>query len=155
MSSFGVGNYSCYRFFFFNERAFNLSWRLAHVHHSFLIITVFRNVIYALFLGVIILFEIFIKLYGWEQCDHITVMREQTESQRVCRMFCCLPNEKSNIAFVVARYMISYGIYNKIIHHSVIPSTCVRSICLYLATSFPGSLGCLVRRKVPYFISKS
>ena len=28
---------------------------------------------------------------------------------------------------------ISYGFYNKITRHSAIPSTCVQSICLYLA----------------------
>ena len=60
---------------------------------------------------------------------------------KVSRMFWCLTNEKSNFAIVVARYEISYGIYSKITRHSAILSTCIRSIRLYLATSFPEFLG--------------
>ena len=78
-------------------------------------------------------------LYYWDEIiDQITV----------CRMFWCFTNQKSNIAIAVARHEISYRIYNKITRHSAIPSTWVRSIFLYLAISFPGSLGFLIERRI-------
>ena len=82
--------------------------------------------------------EIYIELYGWEWCDHITESSQQVKPKSVCWMFWCHTNGKSNFAIVVARYEISYGIYNNFIRYSAIPSTCLRSICLYLVTSFPG-----------------
>ena len=66
-----------------------------------------------------------------------------------------LTNEKLNFAIVIARYKVLYRIYNKITCNSAIPSTCVWSICLYLATSFPKSYGFQISRKTLSFISKS
>ena len=88
--------------------------------------------------------------------DVIILLRLDNKSNHsVYRMLWCLTNEKSNFAIAVARYEISYGIYNKLTRHSVIPSTCVGSICLYLATLFPRSLAFLIGRKAPSFISKA
>ena len=70
-------------------------------------------------------------------------------------MFWCITNEKSNFPIVVARYKISYGIYNKITPQSAITSIHVQSICLYLSTLFPGSLDFLIGKKAPSFMSKS
>ena len=44
---------------------------------------------------------------------------------------------------------------NRITRHYVVPLTCIRSICLYLETSFPGFLGVLSGKKAPFFKSKS
>ena len=45
-----------------------------------------------------------------------------------------------------SKMRVPYGIYNKVTRHSAIPSICVGSICLDLATSFPASLGFLIGR---------
>ena len=82
--------------------------------------------------------------------DVIILLRLDNRSNHKVFIGCCYV-----FAIVVARYEVSYGIYNIITRHSAIPLTCVRSICLYLATMFPGSLGSLIGRKAPSFISKS
>ena len=50
---------------------------------------------------------------------------------------------------MVERCGLSYRIYNKINRHSAIPTASVRSLCFYLETLFPGSIGLLIERKCP------
>ena len=87
--------------------------------------------------------------------DVIILLRWDNRSNHSARqMIWCLTNKKLNFAFVIARYKISCVIFNKITRHSAIPSTWVRSICLYLANSYSGSLDFLLERKAPSFIKK-
>ena len=85
---------------------------------------------------------------------------EITDRITKCLMLWCLTNElylyvlQIEFRYRVARYESSYEIYNKITSHSAISSTCVGSICLYLATFFPGSLDFPPGTKAPSFISK-
>ena len=59
------------------------------------------------------------------------------------------------LANVLMSYQWEIEFYYRGNNHSAILSICVWSICLYLTTSFPGSLGFLIGRKAPSFISKS
>ena len=81
------------------------------------------------------------------RCDYFTEMRQQIKSNSVCRMLRCLTNERSNFSFAVARYKISFQVYNKIACHSI-PSSCVPSTCLYLVTSFKESKKTNKQKKV-------